>query len=135
MKIDNFIKRKEWQCAYTGSIFEYLSWKNMAKRAGIQETFFDSSYSYLSLNTHPSNVSVFQFEIMYRGSDHYSTSLFAIRMSRMLIAFLIRDYCIVFPESLNIYNKLPEPAQLLVNSLNRVFRSPDFVLNNIEDDV
>ncbi len=134
-KIVRAIKNKEWQFCFTNNRFEYLSWKNMVQRAGVKPSFFDSTYSYLSLCTHPTNVSVFQFKEMYMDGEHYSTSLFALLMSRMITAFLIRDYCTLLPIALDSFNKLPITSQILINSLNRAFRSPEFALNNIEESV
>lgn len=134
-KIFKAIKNRKWQYFYENQSLEFVSWKNMAQRAGVKATFFDDTYAYLSLCSHPSNVAVFQFKEIYMDGEHYNTGLFALSMSRMLTAFLIRDYCTIFPNGLASFNTLPETAQLLINSLNRAFRSNDFVLNDIEEHV
>lgn len=134
-KIDSSIKDKKWQLKIENDKVSFLSWKQMFEGARLHPNAFNEIYPYLSLGTHPSNVSVFQFRELYKTGEHYSSTLFAMQISKFIIAFFIRDYCELFPAAKSQFNNLPVIAQLLINSLNSAMRGQEFRLNSIEETV
>lgn len=110
-----------------------LNWQEIYSGAGCKD--MTSGYTFLSLNTHPSNVSVFQLREMFRTKHHHIDSLFALNYSGMLGAYLISDYCHFSTAARISYNDLPKMNQLLINSYNRTFRGHEYAINNIEKEL
>lgn len=131
-KIKDGIRRREFQFYFENGIAKQGHWNVLIKNAGCNSGF-DHMYSAMSLSTHPSNVSVFQFRDMYLDGSSTEMTFFSLMVSKLIMSFLISDYLNKFPTMKITFNGLPEIHQLLINSFNRVFRGDAFVLNNIED--
>ena len=91
------------------------------------------NYTLLSLKTHPSNVSVFQFGPMYIKGGEYINMKLALQLAQWFLSFFIRDYCFHSPSLIATYSKSPPLLQCIVNSCNRGFRGDEYALNQIED--
>lgn len=127
--INDGIKKRDWQFKVDGNKAYKVGWHEMMTNAGAN-TMLDDQYSHLSLNTHPSNVSVFQFGSMYReGLQEFNVRM-ALKLSKIFIAMFIRDYCIYFSGCGEMFNKLPSIHQLLINSYNTMFRGEAYKLND-----
>jgi len=135
-KLKKAIKNKEWQFYNDNGIIKFASWKKMASNADVDPKLFKDTYSYLSLGAHPSNVSVFQFKELYRLKADEEIDFFSLNLSRQIIAFLIRDYCIYNKVAANIiFNGLDITNQVLVNMINKSFRGNAYSINGIEKTV
>lgn len=132
--IRDAIKKREWQLQINGSKAYKIAWHQMMTNAGVNDSLEDQ-YTFLSLATHPSNVSVFQFGSMYNENMQEFNQRMALQVSKIFLSMFVRDYCNYFPSCKNTFNKLPSICQLLINSYNSMFRSEDYVLNEHYKDV
>ena len=105
-----------------------IPWHEMLSNAG-SANLLNGQYSFLSLNTHPSNVSVFQFKDMYSGKNDLPNSLLIIKLSKWLISFFIADYCYYFDDAKETFNKLPLMTQIIINQYNALFRAEKYRIN------
>lgn len=126
------IKRRSYQWYFEDGELRYGAWHQLFKNAGARD-ILDKSYAMMSMWAHPSYVSVFQFREMYKDNFHSLTTFLALRFSKLILAFFIRDYCEYFPEMKSAFNGLPEMNQLLVNAYNRGFRGDEYRINDIEN--
>ncbi|MBA2613386.1 MAG: hypothetical protein H0U95_15570 [Bacteroidetes bacterium] len=131
--IQDGIKKRDWQYKIEGNKASKIAWHEMMTNAGTND-MLEGQYSFLSLNTHPSNVSVFQFGAMYNENEQESFTRMAMQLSKILVALSIRDYCVYFPTCMKTFNKLPSMHQMLINTYNRMFRDESYVLNNHGED-
>ncbi|MCU0359621.1 MAG: hypothetical protein MUF75_02710 [Bacteroidia bacterium] len=130
--IQDCIKRKDWQIKIDGNRSYKIAWHEMMSNSGANENL-DGQYSYLSLATHPSNVSVFQFSSMYIENQQGFNAKIALQLSRASTAMFVRDYVEYFKLTEKHFNNLPIMPQLLINGCNSLFRSEDYELNSIND--
>ena len=92
-KITNAIKIKEWKFEINGKTVKLSHWHELMKNAGITQ-IYEKLYTHLSLATHPSNVSVFQFG---ESGGKPEQCIMPVQVSHAIfIAFLIRDFCTYF---------------------------------------
>lgn len=123
------IKKRDWQIKVEGVNASKIAWHEMMTNAGTSDKL-ESHYSLLSLNTHPSNVSVFQFGTMYIQNMQEPTVTMALQLSIIYTSMLIRDYIVYFDLCEKIFNKLPLLPQMLINSCNALFRDEEYRLND-----
>ncbi len=128
-RIENAIKRKNWQVATSGDEANIIPWHEMFNNAGVN-AILEGQYSSLSLNAHPSNVSVFQFADMFLRGNDLPNSIFTIKISKWLISLLIADYCYYFKDAKERFDGLPIMTQILVNSYNLMCRNESFKIND-----
>jgi hypothetical protein len=124
------IDDRDWQLTIIGVKAYKIAWHKMMTNAGSNK-IFENAYTSLSLNTHPSNVSVAQFSSMYQDRTHISNTKTAILLSSIYTAWLIRDYVTYFQSCQEIFNKMPMMSQMLINSYNSAYRGDEFLLNDI----
>ncbi len=127
--IDKAIKWKKWQIVLDGQNARSIAWHEMMTNAGATD-LLNGQYTSLSLNTHPSNVSVFQFKDLYSEANDLPLSLLTIKLSKWLISFFIADYCCYFEDAKSSFNELPLMTQILVNQYNSMFRTEKYRINN-----
>ncbi len=98
---------------------------------GANQTFFVNVYTYLSLNAHPSNVSVFQFVIYFAPESSFfiGQSILSVKFFFMFVSIFIADYITLFPPVLQTFNKLPLIDQLIINGNNRLARDESYSIN------
>ncbi len=121
------IKDKDWKLKIIQDRAFFIAWHDLMKNANITDTV-DGIYRHLSLTTHPSNVSVFQFNNLYNSGEYIKTCLMSLQISNYFISFLITDYCHYSSEAKKIFHELPYICKYLINSLNCMFRGNDFVI-------
>lgn len=132
LNIQECINRREWQIKIHGKKAYKIGWHDMMTNAGIgKHNLTESLYSYLSLATHPSNVSVFQFSSMYINEKQEFNVEMALELSQSFISMMIRDYVIYFNLKENIFDKLPLIPQMLINSNNIMYRGDEYKLNEV----
>lgn len=126
------IKKRDWQFKIEGNKASKIAWHEMMTNAGAND-MLEGQYASLSLNTHPSNVSVFQFGTMYTGGMQVFSTRMAIQLSKLFTAMFIRDYLIYFKDCRPYFEKLPLIPQMLINSYNGMFRDESYRLNDINN--
>lgn len=125
------IKKRDWQFKIDRNKANKIAWHEMMTNAGAND-MLEGQYASLSLNTHPSNVSVFQFGSMYTGGMQVFNTRMAVQLSKIFTALLIRDYVTYFKLNKH-FDSLPHIPQMLVNSYNTMFREESFKLNDINN--
>jgi len=124
------IHRKNIQGKFTNGEIVAQAWHALFSSAGTNETFHQL-YADLSLMTHPSNVSVFQFDEIFRENGDENMSHFAVNLSRIITSFFIRDFIEAFPVLRVAYLGYDTMGQILVDSLNRMFRGASYQVSDI----
>lgn len=130
-KIGKALNNNKFQFYFENDIIFFAPWAKMFENMGVND-IFRNAYTDLSLNTHPSNVSVFKFRDMYDGHTDKLLSYIALDQVKVFISFIIRDYITLFPGNMITFNNLPEVNQMIINSYNRMFRGAKYQLNDIE---
>ena len=126
------IKKKDWQFKIDGVKASKIAWHEMMTNAGASD-MLEGQYSSLSLNSHPSNVSVFQFGTMYiEGMQVFNTRM-AIQLSKVFTAMFIRDYLVYFKEYQKYFETFAPIPQMLINTYNGMFRNEGYRLNDINN--
>lgn len=111
---------REWKYSITGNKAVKLNWVDIIKHA-VKNDMIDDQYNYLSSNTHPSNVSVFQFAAMHEQSRDKDTMRIALTWSNFYIAFLISDF-FQFTKMESFFKSLSTEQKVLINTYNQMFR-------------
>ena len=128
----NCIKKREWQVKIEGNKAYKIAWHEMMTNAGGND-MLEGQYSYLSLATHPSNVSVFQFSSMYVEKQQEFNTKMALELSIAFMAMFIRDYVVYFKLQNIYFNNLPQIPQMIINSYNMMFRNDSYRVNDINN--
>jgi hypothetical protein len=126
--IQKAIKAKKWQIWISNERAHVIGWHEMLMNAGANK-LLDGQYTFLSLSTHPSNVSVFQFKDMYSSKNDLPNSILAIKLSKWLISSFISDYCYYFKDAKEIFDKLPLKTQIMINGFNLMIRNESYKIN------
>lgn len=109
------IDKKKWHVAIDGNKAHIAHWQELFKSV-ISNQHFDKLYTALSLNTHPSNVSVFQFAQLYVSGQDVPLMKTAINLANLIFSFFITDYCQYFDALLPVYELLPENSKFLIET-------------------
>jgi hypothetical protein len=117
---------KEWKIEIVNKDARWLAWHEMAKNAGLNSRMQMQIYSHLSLSTHPSNVSVFQFESLYSSGEHVKATVMAMKISSFIISFLISDFCHYSTTAAKTFMLLPHLNQHIINTYNNMLRSEKY---------
>ena len=88
---------------------------------GIKIESFEDTYSYLSMFSHPSYISILQFKSAYTNQGDNFVCL-AIRYAVVLMSFYIADYCRLFPECNSVLDGLDMDNRFLVEFFDNLFR-------------
>ncbi len=131
-KIETKIKDKDFKIKFDGNEVTFLNWQDMCDVMELNKDLFDNIYTFFSLYSHPSQVSVFQFENMFsRDKEEYieltSTNL---KYCFSLLSVFIADYINLFPEVKNTFEKLEVHKQIAIDSHNRLLRGEKFLIND-----
>ena len=97
-----------------------LSWQDLFATMGCKKDYFETIYTYFSLYSHPSNVSVFQFDSMYQENMKVSNVMADVnlRYCYMMLSIFISDYISYFPKVIQTFNSLEVDDQILINYFN-----------------
>ena len=68
-KIRIKLKEKDYLLEFDGNAVRFLHWHELVGKMDIKDGLLGNIYTYFSLYSHPSNVSVFQFEDMYKKGE------------------------------------------------------------------
>jgi hypothetical protein len=115
------------------NVFE-IKWNNVYEIVGIKNYIFKNIYSYFSTRTHPSYVSVFQFNDMFKEDGEFkSNAQFNVEILFGLLGVFIADYCKAFPNSIIYFNQLEKIEQIIIDHYNRFYRGFEYSINNSYD--
>jgi hypothetical protein len=130
--IQDYIKKRDWQIKIEGNKASKIAWHEMMTNAGAND-MLEGQYSHLSLATHPSNVSVFQFSSMYVENQQEFNAKMALQLSKTFMSLFIRDYVVYFKLQNKYFDKLPLIPQMLINTYNTMFRNDNYRINDINN--
>lgn len=131
-KIQTKLNDKDYKIQFKDNKVMFLNWQNLVPVMGIRKGIMDTNYTYLSLYSHPSNVSVFQFGEMFSDSEesYLQIAAFNFKIYFFLLSIFIKDYITLFPNVLNTFNNLIQIEQLVINDLNGFARNEMFSIND-----
>jgi hypothetical protein len=131
-KIDNVIRQKDYKIRFNNTEVINLNWQDMCAVMGLNEKLFGNIYTYFSLYSHPSQVSVFQFEHMFGKADEPFKFLTAsnLKYCCSLLSVFIADYINLFPETKVTFEKMEIEKQIALNALNKLLRGDAFSIND-----
>jgi hypothetical protein len=131
-KILTKLKEKDYKISIEDKKVNFLSWQQITQLMGLNEELFDDIYTYFSLYTHPSNVSVFQFSDLFeKGEEGFkSMSNFNLQNAFVFLSIFISDYINYFPQTLSIYEEMPLLNQVLIDFKNITMRGEEYSINN-----
>lgn len=127
-EIRTAIKDYKFQYAFKNESIYKCSWQEMFSNAGDNTVSFNNIYSSLSLRSHPSNVSVFQYNDMYQNNFQLEMASTTLNTSRIILAMMIHDYCKLHVEILEAFKRLPELVRLQINFLNNAYRGSNYLI-------
>jgi hypothetical protein len=130
-KIKRKLMDKDYLMKFENGEVIFLHWHDLSRVMGVKRGLLDHIYSYFSLYSHPSNVSVFQFAEMFeRGIEAYPGMVsFNLRCSFILISVFIADYINLFPNCLSSFESLELKEQIAINAFNVFSRGQDYSIN------
>jgi hypothetical protein len=131
-KIKTKLKEKDYLLELNGKEVNFLHWHELVDKMGIKEGLLGNIYTYFSLYSHPSNVSVFQFADMFKKGDESFLELtnFNLKLAFFLFSIFIADYINLFPNVLETFNSLDIRDQIVINFYNTVARNESFSIND-----
>lgn len=130
-KIDTKLKEKDFKIRFDGKEVVFLNWQDMCDVMNLNKGLFENIYTYFSLYSHPSQVSVFQFENMFGKDTEEFKELTAtnLRFCFSLLSVFIADYINLFPEVKATFEKLDLHKQIALNTHNKMLRGDEYSIN------
>ena len=113
------IKKKKWHIIIDEREVRISHWQELFNCV-ISNNHFDMLYSSLSLNTHPSNISVCQFAELYVLDQQENSMKNALNLTNILMAFFITDYCQYFKPLTAAYSRLPINSKFVIEYQNGI---------------
>lgn len=130
--LDDHLDKRVFQFVLSNGRMVKKSWLDMFLNTGAHE-IFTPMYSLMSNNTHPSNVSVFQYAQMFDKYENVQSAKTLLKMSEKIMCFFIADYCRYIPQAKDEYQKLPEINKVIIETSNTYMREFDFKLSDTLD--
>ena len=130
-KIKTKLKEKDYLIRFENDQVEYLSWRELTKTMDIKDGKLDHAYTYFSLYSHPSNVSVFQFANMFdKGKESYlDLVIMNLHIAFYMFSVFIADYINLFPAVLKTYEEMGIVEQIVINVHNSMARGHEYDIN------
>ena len=131
-KIKSRIKEKEYLIKFEDKRVCFLHWHDLVSLMGIKPGFLDNIYTYFSLYSHPSNVSVFQFGSLFDTDQKAfeDMSNFNLQYAILLLSIFIADYMKVFPTVKTTFESLSLFEQIILDYPNIFLRGYSFSIND-----
>ena len=104
----------------------------MCELMGLRQPKFDNIYTLFCFYSHPTYVSVFQFENMFDKDDEEFKHMTVanLRYCIYFMSVFVADYIYLFPPAKETFEKLSIEKQILLNCHNKLFRGDEFSINN-----
>ncbi len=131
-KIHTRLKEKEYLVMFENNKVSFLHWQELTKVIGVRNGLLDNIYTYFSLYSHPSNVSVFQFANMFSKDDKSFLQLTNINLKYYfcLTSVFIADYIHLSPKVLETFESLSLRDQIVINFHNTYLRDQTYSIND-----
>ena len=131
-RIRNLIKQKSYHVKFENNKALSLAWYELIPVMGIRRGLFDNIYTYFSLYTHPSNVSVFQFGEMFENEQKPFLELtnFNLNYATSFLSIFLADYLNVFPAVKESFNQLSLLEQIILDYPNKFARGDEYSIND-----
>lgn len=123
------IKKRNFEFIYKDGKITKPGWRELFLNTGASDAFY-SMYSLMSLSTHPSNVSVFQFAQMFQMKFNVQMLSSFQDYSKIIMAFMIASYCQYFPQAKLIFDELPRLNRVLIDSINANYRGVNYSISD-----
>jgi hypothetical protein len=126
------IKDKDYLIRFDGKEVVFLNWQELTKIMRLKEGLLDNIYTYFSLYSHPSNVSVFQFANLFKkdNEEFAQLTIFNLKNAFFMLSIFIAEYIKLFPTVLKIFEKLDIRDQIVINLYNRLARDDSYSIND-----
>jgi hypothetical protein len=132
-KIFTRIETKEYMISFdkTSNITCH-TFSEIPKILGIKGEILKEIYTYFSLYSHPSFVSVFQFSAMFQTADKAFIQLTTFNLKNLFVltSAFIADYIKAYPIVLETFNNLPIQNQNAINCHNTMARGIEYSIND-----
>lgn len=130
-KIKAKLKDKNFLLRFENDQVQFLSWRELTKTMDIKNGKLDHAYTYFSLYSHPSNVSVFQFAEMFeKGKEAYpQLVIFNLHIAFYMFSIFISDFISFFPTVLKTYEEMGLVEQIVINFHNSIARGHEYDIN------
>jgi len=127
-KILDRLDKGEFLIQFIDKKVKCFKWHELVDVMNLKKDLFDNLYSYFSLYTHPSNVSVFQFDDLFKDADdnYLMMTNFNIKTILSFIGVFIADYINFFPEVTKVFNNLSLEEQLIIDFHNMLGRNESY---------
>ena len=127
-KVLDRLDKGEFLIQFIDKKVKCFKWHELVDVMNLKKDLFDNLYSYFSLYTHPSNVSVFQFDDLFKDVDdnYLMMTNFNIKTILSFIGVFIADYINFFPEVTKVFNNLSLEEQLIIDFHNMLGRNESY---------
>ncbi len=131
-KILNVIRQKDYKIIFEDAEVKVYNWSNIHEVLQLNQVLYENMYTYFSLFSHPSNVSVFQFNALFspKSEDYKIVALTGMEYLFSFLSIFLADFIRVFPDIGELYNKIPEVDQILLNFHNTQARGRQYSIND-----
>ena len=129
--INKKLNQKDYRIRFNGKTVISLDWQDMCDVMELNKALFDNIYTYFSLYSHPSYVSVFQFVNMFSKEDEAYIRLTTMNLNYCfsLLSVFVADYINLFPDLLKTFEKLEIHKQIAINIHNKMLRGDAYSIN------
>lgn len=127
-KILDRLDKGEFLIQFIDKKVKCFKWHELVDVMNLKKDLFDNLYSYFSLYTHPSNVSVFQFDDLFKDADNNYLMMtnFNIKTILCMIGGFIADYINFFPDVTKVFNNLSLEEQFIIDFHNMLGRNESY---------
>lgn len=127
-KILDRLDKGEFLIQFIDKKVKCFKWHELVDVMNLKKDLFDNLYTYFSLYSHPSNVSVFQFDDLFKDADdnYLMMTNFNIKTILSFIGVFIADYINFFPEVTKVFNNLSLEEQLIIDFHNMLGRNESY---------
>jgi hypothetical protein len=134
-KIQLELRDKDFKIKIENNTVRCLSWQKISKEFITKSDVFDKIYTYFSLHTHPSNVSVLQFANMFREEEDTfkRITVFNLRFCLALSSIFLSDFIRLFPATLSTFEKRSDIEQIMLNFFNRMLREDNKSISDVSE--
>jgi hypothetical protein len=131
-KIKTMLKKRDYLIRFENEKVLFLSYRELVTTMDITKLNLDQIYTYFSLYSHPSNVSVFQFAGMFeKGESAYKDIVnFNLQLTFTMLSIFVADYLKLFPNILPTYEKMGLVEQISINFHNSQARGHNYDIND-----
>ncbi|MBK9726502.1 MAG: hypothetical protein IPO86_00125 [Saprospiraceae bacterium] len=132
-KIQIKIKSKDYKIWFDGNEVKFLDWKDIPELMSCKGSYFENMYTYFSLYSHPSFVSVYQFADLFDkdNKDFLMMTTFNLKFAFIITSIFLADYLKLFPTNLSAFEKMDIRDQFVINFFNKNIRGDAFSINDV----